>query len=179
MRKAILAVVLAVFATGPFGKSAEMKRYVNSGLGFELSYPASYRATELPCGVARWYTYWGFQNLRYLSTGTGHDKGNIFLILDRRPFSLATLEATHAPTGWDEPHKMQVGKHTFFFYGAGGGGVAYPDQYFYDLNGLTLEVKFDGPYPPFHKSPSEETRQVEKKVLKSFRVFTPTVPDGK
>jgi hypothetical protein len=179
MRKAMFAVVLTLFATGAVGKSAEMKRYVNNGLGFELSYPASYRATNLPCRAARWFAEMGFQKLLYLSTSTGENQGNIFLIFDRRPFNLATLETAHAHTSWVEPHQIQIGKLTFFYYGTGGGGVTYPDDYLYDLNGLNLEISFDGPYPPNSKSPSEETRQMEKKLLESFRVFEPTGPGGR
>jgi hypothetical protein len=179
MRKAMFAVVLALFATGAVGKSAEMKRYVDPWLGFELSYPASYRVKDLPCWVARAFAMEGFQNLLYLSTGTGEHQGNILLILDRRPFNLATLETVHAHTGWVEPHQVQIGKLTFFYYGTGGGGTTYPDDYLYNLNGSILEISFDGPYPPKSKSPSEETRQMEKKVLESFRVFAPTAPGGK
>lgn len=179
MRKAMFAVVLTLFATRAVGKSAEMKRYVNSDLGFELSYPANYRVTDLPCGVARWFAEMGFQNLLYLSTGTGRNEGNIRLILDRRPFKLATLETVHAHTSWVEPDKIQIGTHTFFYYGTGGGGTTYPDDYLYDLNGLTLEISFDGPYPPGSKSPSEETRKMERKVLESFRLLSPTAPGGK
>jgi hypothetical protein len=179
MKKAIFAVVLAVSVRGAFGQSTEMKRYVNSGLGFELSYPASYRVTDLPCRVARWFAERGFQKLLYLSTGTGEKQGNILLSLDRRPFNLATLERAYAHTGWVEPHQIQIGKHTFFYYGTGGGGEKSSDDYLYNLNGLILRISFDGPYPPRSKSPSEQTRQLEEEVLESFRLFAPTAPGGK
>ena|SRR5690348_18514520 len=168
MKKAVFAVVMATFATCAAGQSAAMKRYVDYNLGFELSYPASYRVTELPCVVARSLAREGLQSLLYVSRGAGRSQGNIALILDRRHFSLATLETRYAHTGWEEPQQVQVGAHTFYFYGAGGGGTTYPDDYIYNLNGLILEMRFDGPYASGRKSPVEETQQMEKKILGSF-----------
>lgn len=167
---------MATIATCAAGQSAAIKRYVDYNLGFELSYPASYRVTELPCEFARWFAEMGCQKLLYLSRGTGQSQGNIALILDRRHFSLARLETGYAHTGWVEPRQIQIGTHTFYFYGAGGGGVTYPDDYLYDLNGLILNIKFDGPYASGSKSPTEETQQVEKKILGSFRVLAVTAP---
>lgn len=179
MRKTIFAVVLALFATGAAGKSMEMKRYVNKELGFELSYPASYEIKDLPCAVARWCAVNGRQSLLYVSKGTGQNRGNISVMLDRQPFSLRRLETAYAHTGWVEPHQIQIGNHTFYFYGTGGGGVTYPDCYIYNLNGSILEISFDGPFPPDSKSPTEETRRIEKEVLETFRVFPANSPGGK
>lgn len=78
-----------------------------------------------------------------------------------------------------EPHKIQIGAHTFYYYGTGGGGVNYPDDYLDDLNGSIQEISFDGPYPPGSKSPSEETEQMEKKILESFRLLSANAPGGK
>lgn len=178
MKKAILGFVMAMCATYAAGQSGAMKRYryVDYSLGFELSYPASYRTTELPCVVARSLAREGLQSLLYVSKGAGENQGNILLILDRRHFSLATLETRYAHTGWEEPQQVQVGAHTFYLYGAGGGGTTYPDDYIDNLNGLILEIRFDGPYVSGSKSPVEETQQVEKKVLRSFRVLAAKAP---
>lgn len=92
MRRAVFAFLLTLFVTAAAGKAAEMKRYVDYYLGFELSYPASYEIKDLPCGTARWFAEMGYQKLLYLSTGTGQKLGHILLILDRRHFSLGTLE---------------------------------------------------------------------------------------
>lgn len=176
MKKAVFAVVMATFATCAGGQSGAMKRYVNCNLGFELSYSASYRMAELPCESARWFAEMGYQKLLYLSRGTGENQGNILLILDRRHFSLATLETRYAHTGWVEPRQIQIGAHTFYFYGAGGGGVNYPDDYLYNLKGLILDIEFDGPYASGSKSPVEDTQRMEKKILGSFRVLAVTAP---
>lgn len=176
MKEAIFGCVMAMCAICAAGQSAAMKRYVNYNLGFELSYPASYRVTDLPCVVARSLAREGLQSLLYVSRGAGENQGKILLILDRRHFSLVTLETRYAHTGWEEPQQVQVGAHTFYFYGAGGGGTTYPDDYIYNLKGLILEMRFDGPYPPKSKSPTEETQQMEKKILGSFRVLAVTAP---
>jgi hypothetical protein len=50
-------------------------------------------------------------------------------------------------------------------------GVIAPDTYFFNLHGKTLRFAFDGPYNPGEKSPDENTRQIERKVLASFELF--------
>ena len=37
-------------------------------------------------------------------------------------------------------------EQSFYYYGPGGGGVEYPDQYFLNLKRKTLLIIFDGPY---------------------------------
>jgi hypothetical protein len=61
------------------------------------------------------------------------------------------------------------GGSTFYYYGRGGGGVAYPDEYFYNLDGNILAIAFDGPYPAHDNSPTAKTKEMEKKILGSFR----------
>ena len=58
----------------------------------------------------------------------------------------------------------------FMFTVAGGGGVEYPDQFFFNLKGKTLYIVFDGPYIN-DKTPADETKKIEEKVLASFRTF--------
>lgn len=76
-----------------------------------------------------------------------------------------------APTGIDSPPEPQrMGENTFYYYGAGGGGVQYPDGYYFNLRGKILVISFDGPYGN-EKSPTPEATQMEQKVLASFREF--------
>jgi hypothetical protein len=49
----------------------------------------------------------------------------------------------------------------------GGGGVAYPDRYYFNLRGRALEM-IDGPHPGNSNSPTDETRRIEKMILSSF-----------
>jgi hypothetical protein len=76
-----------------------------------------------------------------------------------------------APTGFDSPPEPQrIGQNTFYYYGTGGGGVSYPDGYYFNLHGKILAIDFDGPYEN-DKTPTPETNQMEQKVLASFREF--------
>ena len=76
-----------------------------------------------------------------------------------------------APTGIDSPPEpVRIGKNTFYYYGPGGGGVDYPDGYYYNLRGKILVIDFDGPYEN-DKTPTPATKKMEQKVLASFREF--------
>jgi hypothetical protein len=87
---------------------------------------------------------------------------------DRRIVS--TLQ-TMAPTGIDSPpESVRIGKNKFYYYGPGGGGVSYPDGYYFNLHGKILVIDFDGPYEN-DKTPTPETKKMELKVLASFREF--------
>jgi len=88
--------------------------------------------------------------------------------LDRRQFSLDALRQMHSRAD-EQPTMIEVGKNVFYYYGRGGGGVSYPDEYFYDLNGNILEISFDGPYASNDNSPTAETKVLERKVLETFR----------
>lgn len=75
----------------------------------------------------------------------------------------------HAPSGYDTPPRpKRFGTNVFYYYGPGGGGVAYPDMYYFNLDGRALRIVFDGPYSGDSKSPSEETQAIEKLMLSSF-----------
>jgi hypothetical protein len=75
-----------------------------------------------------------------------------------------------APTGYDTPPAPQrFGANVFYYYGRGGGGVAYPDMYYFNLNGRALRIVFDGPYRGGSNSPTEQIQAVEKGILSSFR----------
>jgi hypothetical protein len=76
-----------------------------------------------------------------------------------------------APTGIESaPEPSQVGKNLFYYYGPGGGGVDYPDVYYFNLRGKILAIGFDGPYGN-DKTPTPDTKQIEQKVLRSFQEF--------
>lgn len=151
------------------GQSQTLQLYTNSNFGFELSYPAAYSVSDLPCYVARWAATFGYQSLLYVRKGESQNAASIQVTLDRRRFGLNNLRNLHSRVADQEPLMVKVGENTFYYYGRGGGGVAYPDEYFYNLEGNTLEISFDGPYPPNDNSPTAETKEMENKILKSFR----------
>ena len=167
-------VILLLLSVAGITQVATMTTYVNKDLGITLAYPATYRMTRMPCPHAPNRAFKGRQCLLYLGTGAGQKHGNIEVVIDRRKFSLGTLESAYAHTGWDKPDTIRIGKCTFYYYGVGGGGVSYPDDYFYNLYGQILLVSFDGPYPPDDKTPSKQTKMMERKVLESLRLAKPS-----
>jgi len=167
MRSARIFLLLLV--VDGFAQVPTMKTYVNDSVGFELVYPATYRVADLPCSLARWAAHRGAQSLLYVSIGAEPQAGSIHIALDMHKFSMTTLQA-YAHTGWEGPEKIQAGENTFYYSGVGGGGVQYPDDYFYDLNGHILIISFVGPYPPNENTPSGRTKAMERKVLESFQL---------
>ena len=76
----------------------------------------------------------------------------------------------YGPTGADSPPEPRIiDGQVFYYYGAGGGGVCYPDQFFYDLKGKPLYLAFTGCTDD--KTPPAETKEIEQKVLATFRTF--------
>jgi hypothetical protein len=92
------------------------------------------------------------------------------VVFSKEAFDLERI-VIDAPNGVIALSPVQVGSHTFYYWGPGGGGANYPDTYFFNLHGKTLRFAFDGPYNPGEKSPDENTRQIERKVLASFELF--------
>src|SRR5438445_12098118 len=56
-------------------------------------------------------------------------EGEIYVWLDKRPFKVEELEAFSRSGNPPEPTK--IGGVTFYYVGPGGGGVFYPDDYFF------------------------------------------------
>src|SRR5262245_44744338 len=144
MIKAILIGMLVLFGVAGIGQDRPVTVFADRNFGFEFSYPAAYRIAELPCSLAQSAAIRGWQSLLYASTGEARSDGNISVILDRRRFSLATLKESYSRAG-EEPTRVRFGEYIFYYYGRGGGGVSYPDEYFYNLDGYILEIMFDGP----------------------------------
>ena len=65
---------------------------------------------------------------------------------------------------------MHVGNKTVYYYGTGGGGVAYPDQFFFRLPSRLLQLVFNGPYRN-DKTPDGRTKAIEKEILGSLETF--------
>jgi hypothetical protein len=131
--------------------------YVDRVHGFCFQYPSSYK--RLPSAKN--------QAIQFKSL---HSDAYIFVSFENKPFNLQRF-AERAPTGVESPPSpVQVGEYTFYYYGPGGGGVSYPDLYFFNLRGKTLHITFDGPY--IHdKTPSAETKKLERELLATFRLF--------
>jgi hypothetical protein len=149
------------------------KTYVDRVHGFSFAYPPLYKRIRRPdtsverdedmskaAAEGRW-------------VGLRHQRsdGRIDFLLKNDHFNLDRLK-DHAPTGeGGPPPAVREGDNTFYGYGAGGGGVEYPDQFFFNFKGKTLYIVFDGPYSG--KSPTDETKEIESQMLASFRTFKP------
>jgi hypothetical protein len=155
-----------------------LSKFVSRELGLELSYPSMYHRSRSPVLPPLSYReHWevllyatkGSDQARCADEGECVNFGTMTIALDRRSFNLQAIERYYAHTGWEQPVSFRLDGNTFYWYGAGGGGVTYPDTFLYDLNGHILIIEFDGPYLDGSKSPPEETRGIEKLVLESFR----------
>ncbi len=139
--------------------------YNNSDHKFSLKYPPTYSFNQ---SSGKELT---FDKLANLVKFDHNDKDSTFEInLDTHTFNLEYLKK-YAPTGSENllPNPTKIGEKTFYYYGAGGGGVNYPDQYFYNLNGQILKFVFWGPYEN-EKTPTEEAKKVEVQILSTFHI---------
>jgi hypothetical protein len=77
-----------------------------------------------------------------------------------------------APTGGEDtpPQHIQAAHGEFYYYGPGGGGVGYPDAFYFGIRGRTFSIEFVGPYSR-DKTPDAETKEIEPEVLASFHSF--------
>jgi hypothetical protein len=76
-----------------------------------------------------------------------------------------------APTGLEEPPQPIHALHgDFYYYGRGGGGVDYPDIFYFAIRGRTFSIVFNGPYSRSN-IPDPETKRIEPEVLATFHSF--------
>lgn len=112
--------------------------------------------------------------LRLLPTAPSADgqSASITLLLSPERFELQKL-SFNAPTGVQSPPAMiRFGPNTFYYYGKGGGGVAYPDVFYFNLRSQLLTFVFDSPYLQNENSPDTQTKRMEKTLLSGFRAST-------
>jgi hypothetical protein len=106
-----------------------------------------------------------------LATADDWDNATIDVIAYGTPFRRAKLSA-FAPTGMEDnpPERIHTTHAEFYYYGPGGGGVDYPDSYYFELRGRTFSFEFFGPYEG-DKTPAAVTKEIEPKLLASFRGY--------
>ena len=153
--------------------------YADRKDGFCFEYPSDYKrvATVLasgPCGVKEGCLLSLKNNLPPFALTSNQDEFNnasIDLSSLRIPFHVDLL-TRDAPTGDEDnpPTLVRFGGIRFYYYGPGGGGVTYPDQFFFQAKGQAFSIAFTGPYTN-DKSPAEITKQTERRLLASFRRF--------
>ena len=137
--------------------------YRNSDYGFEFKYPPSYIYEVIDVPSDSIASHVQFKPVQ----GDG-----VTLIVDvvKDSFIMDELRG-YAPTGAEEinPRSVIFGSNTFYHYGAGGGGVCYPDKYFLDLKGKILKFYFYGCDNGKVPSASENTQKIEGGILSTFR----------
>ncbi|MBZ5704838.1 MAG: hypothetical protein LAN63_05755 [Acidobacteriia bacterium] len=135
------------------------RTYIDRPHGFCFQHPATYKRVHTE-----------FDKKQVVTLQREQPDGKIYVVFEDKPFDLQGFVAA-APTGYDSPPEpFQAGPNTFYYYGPGGGGVAYADQFFYELKGKTLYITFDGPYEG-DNTPTPQTKQLERKILGSFHTF--------
>ena len=141
------------------GATSTWRVYVDRDHHFCFRYPRSYTAIPQPKA-----------NCRGPKLEDKNAKAEIGVCVINEAFSTSSL-VKMAPTGIESPPEpVDAGKNTFYYYGPGGGGVAYPDGYYFNLRGKILVIDFDGPYDN-DKTPTATTKKMEQKVLATFRIF--------
>jgi hypothetical protein len=94
---------------------------------------------------------------------------SIGILVGTEPFDLQSF-VQQAPTGQEgPPEPRDIRGRTFYYYGPGGGGVCYGDQFFYNLRDKPLFIYFDGCIDD--KTPPPETKKIEERMLATFRTF--------
>ena len=154
------------------------KTYVNSKYRFCLSYPPNY-APNTRAVIAKdsgdqentraLLKMMDEGRLLQLQDARGPEAA-IWVMVDTEAWDLNALVKS-APTGQEGPPQPRIiGGQVFYYYGPGGGGVCYPDQFFYDLRGKPLSILFLGPCAD-DKTPSAETKKLEDQLLGVFRAY--------
>jgi hypothetical protein len=106
-----------------------------------------------------------------IAVADDQDNAAIDVIANNTPFRPSKL-TQFAPTGLQDlpPKLIHSARLDFYFYGPGGGGVDYPDAFYFALRGKTFSLLFWGPYKG-DKGPAAETKAIEPLVLESVRKF--------
>lgn len=142
-------------------KQVHWHKYVSHTYGFSLWYPDTYVPVPHPDAEGRCPDGDTYKCLLWLERSDNRDAG-IWVNLDLQPFHLTPNAADLLPT------RQSIGRN--IFYGGWGGSMAvgFSDIYYLNLKGKTLVITF-GPGDSSH--PSEETKQLEQKMLKTLRTF--------
>jgi hypothetical protein len=151
--------------------------YTNPEFRFCLQFPPNYHEAPAPSPAeySKTRVFLGSLILNTLPPGTHgspvNNKASISFVYIPKRFSMSQMQTCCAPTGADDPPApVRLGGHVFYFYGAGGGGVDYPDQYLMEMNGKILSIQFGGPWKD-SKSPIEEMKSLETKILSTLQTY--------
>lgn len=152
--------------------------YVNSEFQFCLRYPPTYHEEPAPSpdefpGMRRLAGTLAWSRLPPDTHGSPVDNtAGIAFVSIPRSFSLQELQTCCAPMGLDDtpPQEMHFGGRAFYFYGPGGGGVDYADQYLMEIKGQILSIQFLGPWKD-GRSPIDQTKMLEPEILSTLQTW--------
>jgi hypothetical protein len=143
-------------------KQIHCHKYVNRTYGFSLRYPDNYTSVPHPDAEGRCPDNDDYKCLLWLARPDNRD-GSILVTLDLQPFHLTPNAGDVMPT------RQLIGRHVFYGGIIGSMAVGFSDYYEMNLKGKTLTITF-GPDDD-SANPSDETRQLEHKMLKTLRTF--------
>lgn len=157
---------------------AGWKTYVNEKYRFCFSYPPNYTPIAEPwlekythdpeCSREIFEAAEAGRALRLQDTQ--HPDACLCVTVGTDGWDLQAM-TKYAPTGLESPPEPKIiAGQVFYYYGPGGGGVCYPDQFFYDLRGKPLSISFCGPCVD-DKTPTAETKKIEDQVLATFQTY--------
>jgi hypothetical protein len=164
----VLAGVASTYGQTPEQKTSEGVRhlrwhkYVNREYGISFWYPDVY--VDVPRGVAgERCTDTGFRKcLVWLARRDNPDVG-IWMTISVEPFGISEFSN-------GMPSRRLMGRNVFYSGLAGSMGVGFSDRYDMNLKGKTLMIIFG---PDDNSGTSEETKELEPKILKSLQTHQP------
>ena len=156
--------------TAPPDTPPGWKTYVDRVHGFSFAYPPIYKRIRRPTPDVEDMNKAATEG-RWVGLRHQRSDARIDVILENDRFDVDRFFAQHNTSASDgPPPPIQEGDNTFYFCGGGSMGGQYPDAFFSKFKGKTLYIVFDGPYD-YRNTPSDETKEIESKMLASFRTF--------
>jgi hypothetical protein len=149
--------------------STSWTTYQNAIYQFEFQYPTIF-VHQKTNNEEKIYN----NNIRLADFKTADGK-ELTILLDKNNFSVDYLKK-YAPTSSENfnPELQTIDNNLIYYYGPGGGGVCYPDQYFINLSDQILIFNFTG--CDNDKTPSEKIKTIEKQILSTLKISGKTGP---
>jgi hypothetical protein len=143
----------------PGTKRVHWHKYVNREYGFSFWYPDAYRPAKADDRCM------DDDYRRYLLCLERSDNSEVIIwvtVVIAEPFKLYPDKSDTMP------RRQLIGGHVFYSQVVGSMAVGFADNFDLNLKGKKLEFEFG---PDDVGAPSTETRQLESKILKTFRTF--------
>lgn len=143
--------------------NANLSSYRNDVYKFSFDYPNVYKLQDIGGSAT------SSDGKKIIASFAGKKEQYIEVIFDSSTFSTENLKKYASTGNEDFPPTPVAGISTqFYYYGPGGGGVCYPDQYFTKLNNGILIFRFLGCEDD--KTPSATVKSYALQIMKSFKL---------